>query len=131
MLRLIGTLLRLFVAQAALKAALARAARVALLLSFAAACLAAAVGFGLFAAYAWLAIYVPPAQAAGICAGALLLLGAAAASGGLWLGRRRVPAVASMLPPEAAGVLEWGRANPLGAAAAALLLGFLAGRRSR
>lgn len=132
MLGLVGTVLRLVIARAALKEMAARAARLAVLLSLAAVCLVAAVAFGLFAAYAWLAMHFTPPQAAGICAGVLLLLGMIVGAIATWRPRRRpAQAAEAMLPPEAAGILEWGRANPLGAAAAALVLGFLAGHRSR
>ncbi len=131
MLGLVGSVLRLLIARAALKAALARAARLAALSMLAAACLAAAAGFGLFAAYAWLAMHFAPPQAAGMCAGALLLLGLIVGAIAAWRPRRSAQSAEAMLPPEAAGLLEWSRANPLGAAAAALLLGLLAGRRMR
>jgi hypothetical protein len=134
MLSLVWSAVRLLGARAAVQAALQRLVRLAALLLVALASLAAAAGFGLYAAYAWLATLLPPPAAAGICAGALVLLAAIAAAAALWrpgAPARRPRIAPSDLPPEAAGILEWGRANPLQAVAAALLLGFLAGRRRR
>jgi hypothetical protein len=132
MQNLVWSAVRLLGAKPAVRAALHRLVRLAVLLLLTLACLAAAAGFGLYAAYAWLATLFPPPASAGICAGALVLLGAIAAAAALWhpgAGARRPRIAMSGLPPEAAAILEWGRANPLQAVAAALLLGFLAGRR--
>lgn len=134
MLSLVWSAVRLLGAGAAVRAALQRVARLAALLLVTLVCLGAAAGFGLYAAYAWLATLFAPPAAAGICAGALALLAAVAAAAALWRPGAATPRprlATSDLPPEAAGLLEWGRANPLQAVAAALLLGFLAGRRRR
>jgi hypothetical protein len=131
MMGLVGSVLRLLLARVALKEAASRAARLVVLFLLAGVLLAAAIAFGLYAIYAWLAMHFTPPQAAGICAGALLLLAAIVVAIATWRPRRKMSRPEAMLPPEAERVLEWGRANPLGAAAAALVVGFLAGRRLR
>ena len=90
MMGLVGSVLRLLLARVALKEAASRAARLVVLLLLASVLLAAAIAFGLYAIYAWLAMHFTPPQAAGMCAGALLLLAGIVVAIASWRPRRRV-----------------------------------------
>lgn len=135
MLRLLGLFARALGVRAAVKAVVVRVGTTLLLLWLTAVFTAIALGFGVSAGYAYLASELPPAAAAALCAGIGLLIAVAIAVVNLRrLRSRRVSrgptaGADAELAPALVRLLEWGRANPTEAVAAALIIGLLAGRR--
>jgi hypothetical protein len=92
----------------------------------------AAFGFGLYAAYGYLATLMPAPAAAAVCAGVLLLVAAILVTAALWRPRSARPARTGSGPSLHGMVDEvtgWVRANPAEATTAALLLGLVVGAR--
>jgi hypothetical protein len=132
MWKLLVPALRMILGAGAARAALRRLGLVLALLLLALLLILAAFGFGLYAAYGYLATLMPAPAAAAVCAGALLLVAAIVVAAALWRPRATRPARASAGPSLHGMVDEvtgWVRANPVEATTAALLLGLVVGAR--
>ncbi len=139
LLRLLLSAVKFSAAKQTLRATLARVATAAMFVVAALAMTAYAIGFGLYAGYAWLLTLVSPPAAAGICAAAALAVALLC----LAMARRRdrprrqqaTPGdgkpEAFEMPPIVNRAIEWCRANPRESALAAFLVGIAAGMQRR
>jgi hypothetical protein len=112
-------------------AAVSRLRRLLTLLPVALALAATAMGFGLHAAFVYLATLLPAAAAAAIIAGTLLALAALLVAIALRRPRKAAAATASgsALEPLLAAFSAWARSNPWEAAIAAVAIGYVLGSR--
>jgi hypothetical protein len=121
-----------------IKESIERSVRQAIVVAVAAVVLIAAAAFGLLAAYQWLIAHgFTPAEAAGIVAAALALLGVLILATLPLFARKRKPQAPSMLATgtEGVGMLDQGvgkamqSVGPVGLLAIAFIAGLLASRR--
>jgi hypothetical protein len=132
MWKLLVPALRMVLGAGKARAALRRLGLVLTLLLVAFLLILAAFGFGLYAAYGYLATLMPEPGAAAICAGVLVLAAAILVAAALWRPRSARPARTGA-GPNLHGMVDevtgWVRANPVEATTAALLLGLVVGAR--
>jgi hypothetical protein len=132
MWKLLVPALRMVLGAGRARAALRRLGLVLALLLVGLLLILAAFGFGLYAAYGYLATLMPEPAAAAVCAAALLLAAAILVAAALWRPRSARPAHSSS-GPNLHGMVDevtgWVRANPAEATTAALLLGLVVGAR--
>jgi hypothetical protein len=130
--KLLVPALQMILGAGAARAALRRLGLVLTLLLVALLLILAAFGFGLYAAYGYLATLMPAPAAAAVCAGGLLLVATIVVATALWRPRTARPA-RSGTGPSLHGMVDevtgWVRANPAEATTAALLLGLVVGAR--
>src|SRR5262245_54555202 len=122
--KLLVPALKMVLGAGAARTALRRVGLVLTLLLLALLFILAAFGFGLYAAYSYLATLMPEPAAAAVCAGVLLVVAAIVIAAALWRprpARRAQSASGPSLHGMVDDVTGWVRANPAEATTAALL----------